>query len=311
MSFTAKVKDELSRVQPLCEGCSRSQLAALCRIDGTLSGRGGGHWSLQIATEAGTVARAVIILMKAVYDLRPHLTSRKSVLHKTSNYLLEIPAQPALDHALVDMGILDAEGALEQGIPRHLVDNECCAAAYLRGAFMAGGFVSDPRGDFHFELVSQFEGLAQALVDLLAEHDINARFSPRRNSYTVYMKNAEDILAFMAFVGAHSSALEIESIRVVKSVRNDVNRRVNAELANQGRSSSAALDQIRLIERVEQEISSTDIPPALREFMDLRRRFPDLSLRELGEHSDPPLSKSAVYHRLRRLEELVGPAQEG
>jgi DNA-binding protein WhiA len=202
------------------------------------------------------------------------------------------------------MGILSNSG-LELGIDPALVKKSCCAASYLRGAFLGGGFISNPQGDFHFELTCGHEALANGLVALLAKSEIPSRSLRRRNTWIVYIKGAEPILDFLALVGAHRSMLVMENIRVTKSVRNDVNRKLNAEMANQAKSIDAAMEQVSAIRLLVEARGIDSLPPALRELARLRLSHPDVSLRELGEFASPPLSKSAVYHRVRRIEAIA------
>ena len=305
MSFTAEVKDELARVLPECSHCGKATLAALVRIEGTLFVSGPGRYRVEIATDVPSVARLVIKLLHGIYQLRTELTVRRSVLHKTPNYLIEVPAQPHLPKSLLDLGVITEEGGLEVGIRPDIVAKQCCAAAYVRGAFLGSGFISNPRGDFHFEITVESESLAEGLVALLADKGIKARIMQRRSSYMVYLKSGNAILEFLAFVGAHQCALRLEQERVVKSVRNDVNRMTNAEIANQAKSSSAAVDQLFAIRTVLEAHGMENLPPALQEFIRLRVSFPDASIKELGERANPPLSKSAVYHRIRRIEQLA------
>lgn len=304
MSFTADVKDELTRVMPGCSHCDKAALAALARIEGTLFFSGPGRYRLEIATEISSVARLIIKSLHQIYALKTELTVRRSVLHKTPNYLIVVPSQPGMEDALHDLGIL-GESGLEMGIHEHLVEKPCCEASYLRGAFLGSGFIADPRGDFHFEITVENEALAEGLVALMAERNIKARILRRRNSYIVYLKSGTAISAFLAFVGAHRCALAMENERVRKSVRNDINRKVNAELANQAKSAEAAIDQIVSIRKLAESGKMADLPPGLQEFVRLRLRYPDASLKELGERANPPLSKSAVYHRVRRLEDMA------
>ena len=309
MSFTAEVRDELSRAEPTCEYCDLATLAALVRVCGTLSYAGPSRYRLQVATETGAVARTMIELTHRILKLKTHLTVRRSVLHKVRNYLIVLPDQPDLEKALVLLGILDRKGGLVRGIPRHIVARPCCRKAYLRGALIAGGFVADPRGDFHLEIAVQGEELARALAGLLEELGIHARVNPRRGTYAVYVKSADDIRTLLSALGADRALAEIEDARAVKSVKNDVNRRVNAELANQTRSAGAAQKQMELIAELEALGLRDDLPEALETFCSLREAYPDLSLRDLGEMAEPPLSKSALYHRVLRLEKLVAEAR--
>lgn len=310
MSFTAEVKDELAHVPPECSHCEKATLAALVRIEGTLFVSGPGHYRMEVATDTPSVARLVIRLLHTLYRLKTELTVRRSVLHKTPNYLIEVVAQPGLADALRDMGVLSADGGLEMGVSPYLVRKKCCAAAYLRGAFLGSGFISSPKSDFHFEVTVESEPLAQGIVEVLARAGIEARVMQRRSSYMVYLKSGNAILEFLAFAGAHQAALLMEQERVVKSVRNDVNRQINAEMANQNKAASAAVDQIFAIRQVVERHGMENLPPALQEFIRLRVTYPDASLKELGERANPPLSKSAVYHRVRRIEQLAREAAD-
>lgn len=305
MSFTAEVRDELARCEPECEYCNLATLAAICRVSGTLSIAGAGHYRLTIATETGAVARTMIALTHRILKLKTEFTVRKSILHKVRNYLITLPDQPDLGKALVLLGILDRKGGLVTGVPRHIVARPCCRRAYIRGALIAGGFVADPRGDFHLETAVQGEEYARALCDLLDQVGVRARVNARRGSFAVYVKSAEDIRRLLDCVGARRCVAEIDEARAVKSVKNDVNRRVNAELANQTRSAGAAQRQMELIAELERRGMRRDLPAALAAFCDLREAYPDLSLKDLGEMADPPLSKSALYHRVLRLEKLL------
>ncbi len=309
MSFTAEVRDELARCAPSCEYCNLAVLAALTRVCGTLSIAGGGHYRLQVATETGAVARTMIGLTHQILKLKTEFTVRKSVLHRVRNYLIALPDQPDLEKALVLLGILNRNGALVRGIPHHVVARDCCRLAYIRGSLIAGGFVADPRGDFHLEIAVNGEDFAQALARLIGQVGVRARVNRRRSSYAVYVKSAEDILRLLRMVGATRSVAEIEEARAVKSVKNAVNRRVNAELANQGRSAGAAQRQLELIEEARELGLRESLPQAIAAFCDLREAHPDLSLRDLGAIADPPLSKSALYHRVLRLEKLVEAAR--
>ena len=305
MSFTAEVKDELSRVEGTCPECDVAELAAMVRVCGALSFRGSGNYAIRVSTETGAVARTVIRLAHTIFDLETTLTVRRSNLHKTRNYLIEIPEQKGLEQALIKMGVLVLGQGLASGVAARVVARPCCRASYLRGAFMAGGFIADPRGDFHLEIAVTGEELAADLVELLDDEGVTARVNKRRGAYAIYLKSFDDIVRLLAIIGASRTALAVENVRVMKSVKNDVNRRVNAEMANQARSTGAAASQIELIDRVEREVGLDTLPPALADFCRARRAYPDLSLRDLGQAMDPPMSTSALYHRVLRLEQLL------
>jgi len=305
MSFTAEVKEELARVENRKPCCANAELSALVRVEGTLHYTGSGRMRLEIATETAPVARKVIKLLRSVFDLTTELTVRRSVLHKSNNYLITVVSQPALAAALIELGILDKDHSPLYSVPVWLVKKDCCAIAYLRGMFLGGGFVADPHGDFHFELTAESEPVANDLVTLMKRFGIGARVTSRRGSYAVYLKGAEPIVTFLALVGAHRALLRTEDVRILKEMRNDVNRLVNAETANIQKTAAASADQVAAVRSLERQRGLDALPPALREIAYLRLENPDVSLRELGELADPPLSKSAVYHRIRRLEELA------
>lgn len=305
MSFTAEVKEELARIENAKPCCARAELSALIRVEGALHYTGNERFRLEVATETAPVARKVIKLLHGIYDLKTELTVRRSVLHRSNNYLITVVSQPALSDALTDLGILDASHAPTYAVPPWVAGKDCCAIAYLRGTFLGGGFVADPHGDFHFELTAESEQVADDLVALMQRFDMPARVTSRRGTYAVYLKGAEPIVTFLALVGAHRALLRTEDVRIIKEMRNEVNRLVNAETANLQKTAEAAAGQVEAVRTIERTHGLESLPPALQEIASLRLEYPDVSLRELGELAEPPLSKSAVYHRIRRLEELA------
>ena len=309
MSFTAQVKDELSRIAGSCPECAYAQLSAIVRICGTLSYRGPGRYAIRVSTETGAVARTMIKLTHDLFGLETRLTVRHSNLHKTRNYLIEIPEQEGLEDDLVRLGILVPGRGLSGGAPMQLLTRPCCRAAFMRGAFMAGGFVADPRGDFHLEIAVTGERFAQDLIELIASLGVTARLNRRRGSFALYLKSFDDVVTLLRCMGAERSSRAIEGVRKVKLLKNDVNRRVNAELANQARSTNAAGTQLALVEEAATMVGVSELPPAIREFCELRREYPELSLAELGELARPRASKSAMYHRVLRLRQLVSEAR--
>ena len=305
MSFTAQVKDELSRVEGTHELVRYAQLSAIMRVCGTLSFRGAGGYSLSVSTETGAVARTMIKLTHELFDLETPLTVRHSVLHNTRNYLIEIPPQDELEEDLRRLRILVPGQGLATGIPHALLKDNECKRAFLRGAFMAGGFVADPRRDFHLEIAVTGETFARETAELLAEFGVRARLNHRRGAFAIYSKSFDDVTGALKVMGALRSARAIEQVRRMKSLKNDVNRRVNADMANSARATNAASDQLALVERARTNPGFAALPPAVRSFCEAREAHPELSLAELGALLDPPVSKSAMYHRLLRLQALV------
>lgn len=175
MSFTSEVKDELARVMPACPQCEKATLAALVRIEGTLFVSGPARYRVEIATDAPASARLVVRLLHGIYSLKTNLTMRRSVRTRrrtTSSRCLPSPIWPTL---CATWGCSRPRAGLEMGIKESLVAKPCCAAAYLRGAFLGSGFISNPKSDFHFEITVESEALAEGLVELMARKDITAR----------------------------------------------------------------------------------------------------------------------------------------
>ena len=314
MSFTADVKDEMSRVTGVCSHCNRALLSALVRTEGTLhlTGNSGGQtgYRLEIATDIISVGRLIIKLLHELYHLKTSFTVRQSVLHKTQNYLIEVPGQSGLTEMLADIGIIGEDGGMIFGVKPELVRKQCCAAAYVRGAFLGGGFISSPRGDFHFEIAVSNQDLAEGLTAILNEREIPAKMIKRRNTSVVYLKSGEAICDVLALTGAHQCALRMENERVYKSMRNDVNRKTNAEVANQGKTVDSAMRQVFAIRKVVDAYGMENLPDALKQYIRLRVAHPEASLQELGESANPPLSKSAIYHRVRRIEQMAAELDE-
>lgn len=300
----------MTRVAPTCSHCDAAVLSGLMRTEGSLFLSGKGRYRMEMSTDIPAVARLIIRLLHGLFKLRTELTVRRSVLHKTPNYLITVPGQPHMEDVLRQLGIIDGSGFVA-GIAPHLVNKRCDQAAYLRGIFMGAGFVANPKGDFHFEMTIETEQLARDIVELMRENKINARIMNRRNSYLVYLKSGSAITAFLALVEAHQSVLAMENERVIKSVRNDVNRQVNAEMANQAKSAEASVEQVVAIRKVVDRYGMENLPPALREYISLRIAYPGATLKELGSYADPPLSKSAIYHRVRRVEQMASEIDKG
>jgi DNA-binding protein WhiA len=175
---------------------------------------------------------------------------------------------------------------------------------------MAGGFIADPRGDFHLEIAVTGEEFARGIVELLEEQGTHARLNRRRGAFAIYLKSFDEVVRLLRAMGARRSAQAVENVRRVKSLKNDVNRLVNAETANLSRTTRAAGNQIELIAEAERLVGLAKLPPAVREFCELRRAYPELSLADLGSLASPPTKKSGMYHRLLRLKAIVEELRE-
>lgn len=304
MSFSAETKDELARVIPQNRCCQVAELAALVRIAGTVRLAGERRPDLVITTEHAGVARCSFTLFKEAFGIHGELSAlRQNRLRKSNTYRISING-PEVRALLDELGVL-ASG-MPGGVAEGLIARPCCLRAYLRGVFLACGFVGRPEGaSYHLELLVGNEQLASELCSLLQGLKIGARIAPKKDSYQIYLKDADEIADFLRLIGAYRSTLAFENARVVKGVRNQVNRLVNCETANLKKTVSAAIRQREAIERIRATIGLQALPDGLREVARLRLARPEASLSEIGRLLHPPVGKSGVNHRLRRLEEIA------
>jgi hypothetical protein len=309
-AFSTEVKNELARVYPNRRCCRKAELSAILRINGSLHIKSGSY-ALHTVTENAAIARVIVSWLKELFRLEIKVTVRRSRLHKNSNYLIFIPDQPGLDRALNELGILDDKLRVASTILPRLVRKKCCSLAYLRGAFLGGGFISNPKGSYHFELTTDNAMLAEGLQALLHRNQLTARINNRKRYFAVYLKNSDQIVKFLALVGAHKALLGWEDIRVFKEIREQVNRLVNCDTANLKKAVKAALDQLEDVKIIEREIGLKNLNKRLREFAQVRVRYPDVCLRELGQLMRPKLSKSAVAHRARRINKIANSIRVG
>lgn len=300
MSFSRLIKDEIARIEPSKRCCRLAEISAIVHIDGTLHIQDSSY-ALHTVTENAAVARMSIKLLSQLFQLKAEITVRRSVLHKSNNYVIYIGTNAKLNQALNELGILDDCFRIKYGILPRIIKKKCCAIAYLRGVFMGGGFISDPRGEHHFEITTENRGLAGDLQTVLKRFDLPAKISRRKRNYAVYLTSSESMTEFLALIGAYNALLKWEETIVVKGIRNQINRLVNCETANLNKIVDAALSQIRDITLIEEEVGLNAIPGSLQEIAGARLKHPYVSLKELGTLCRPSLSKSAVYHRFKRL----------
>ncbi|SHE65327.1 DNA-binding protein WhiA [Desulforamulus putei] len=307
MSFSAVTKNELARVVGGKDCCRLAELAALIKMDGSVQISGQKKLSLNIVTENAAVARKIFKLLKNLFGLSTEILVRRRVrLRKNNVYLVRIPSQPGIEEIFKALGIGEAGAAIaEEGINKELIARDCCRKAYLRGAFLGGGSVNNPEGTYHLEIITDNFKHAQELAELMQSFNLPARVSPRKNWYVVYLKGSEQIVECLNHMGAHAAQLDFENARIYKDMRNQVNRLVNCETANLNKTVNAAVRQLENIKYLADTIGLEKLPKPLREAAELRLQHPDASLKELGELWDPPIGKSGVNHRMRKLERLA------
>lgn len=186
-----------------------------------------------------------------------------------------------------------------------LVERSCCKQAFVRGAFLATGSVTDPNKGYHFEIVCNYKQQADMILRIIESFGLNPKQIERKKYYVVYMKDGSNIVDILNIMGAHVSLMDMENVRILKDMRNHVNRRVNCEAANINKTVNAAQKQVNDILFIEQTKGLSYLPAHLREIASVRVEQPDMPLKELGECLNPPLGKSGVNHRLRKISEIA------
>lgn len=307
MSFSLVTKNELARVVGQRPCCRLAELAALVKMDGSVQFGGSRQAALRIFTENAAVARKIFSLVKDLFGLQTEvMVWRKNRLRKNNVYLVRVPPQQGMEEILRRLGVVDETGRPEEKVRKHLVRRECCRRSYLRGAFLGGGSVNSPEGTYHLEVITGDKDFADFITGLMQKCRLAAKVSRRKNWHVVYLKESEQIVSALNLMGAHSALLNFENARIYKDMRNQVNRLVNCETANLNKTVNAALRQIENIKFIRDSVGLDRVPENLRETAELRIKYPDASLKELGDMMQPRLGKSGVNHRLRKLEDIAG-----
>jgi hypothetical protein len=300
---TAAVRDELVRVHATRSCDHRAELAGLLRSAGTFHVLGGGRFALEAQTEHAGVARRLYAALQDALGTRAQVRLLEPGRgHPKQRYIVR--ADGVSMQRLVEAGVLDERGAPAAAIPRRIVAKRCCAGAYLRGAFLARGSVSDPRRAAHFEIRADDDATASELVALLARVGAPSRARAHRG-YAAYCKDTVSIGTALAAMGAHQAYLAWEDAAVWKSVHVEAARLANADAANARRLARAAVRQLAAIDEVDAAYGLRSLPRALREAAELRRAHPQASLEELARLCEPPVTKPALADRLRRIQHMA------
>ncbi|MCR8643348.1 DNA-binding protein WhiA [Paenibacillus sp. N1-5-1-14] len=303
MSFAAQTKKELTLVESdAC--CEKAELSALIRMNGSVQITNQ-KVILDISTENAAIARRIYSLLKKLYGLHTELLVRKKMRLKKNNvYIVRVPN--GVQILLKELFIVSEGFLFTDGIDNSIIRSTCCKRSYLRGAFLAGGSVNNPEGSsYHLEISSMYEEHCGELTNLANKFDLNARFIERKKGFVLYIKEGEKIIEFLSIIGAHQALLRFEDVRIMKDMRNSVNRIVNCETANLNKTIGAAVRQIDNIRLIQKELGLDTLPDKLREVAEVRLENPDINLKEVGDLLKGQVSKSGVNHRLRKLDELA------
>jgi len=296
LSFSSSVKNELCRIEINEDCCLLAELAAVVRISGNVKHPDNDEVNIKLVTENAAFARRNFSSIKKLLNIYPEVLIRKSIkLKKHVSYNIVI-ADGIRAGQLLDFTGKNLKDILKKS---------CCRKAYLRGAFLSGGSVSDPEKTYHLEIINHSMDLALEMNRLMNSYGLKARIIERKGSFVNYLKEGENIVDFLNIIGAHKALMEFENVRILKEMRNNVNRIVNCETANLEKTVNASIRQIENIKYIRDNIGFGNLPKSLREIAEIRLAYTDANLKELGEMLSPPLGKSGVNHRLRKLDKIA------
>lgn len=312
MSFSLEIKRELSRIDEQDDCCKKAELAGLIRAGISLRTYKGKPRLLFI-TENASLSRHIYSRVKEFYGNSPGVFMLKTRrFHTHTVYHLEFThlMDDTVHNIMGDMRIILRSEGQELKYEAFDINDRCCKRAYLRGCFLATGSMSDPDRSYHLEITFPNSLLAEEYIKYLNDFDLKPRQIMRKGHYLVYLKEGQEIVDFLNVIGAHRALMKLENIRILKDMRNQVNRIVNCETANLEKTVNAALRQVENIKFIAETRGLDILPDSLREIAELRLENPDVSLSELGQMLNPALSKSGVNHRLKKIDNIAQKLRE-
>ncbi len=300
MSFSNDVKNELSRIETNDADADKAELLGLLRMSGAIIIRGM-NVGIHFSTENAALARRVLHMLKNNYQVQTEVViTRSRRLKKNNRYQVHVLPAPKVSVAMNELQLLSVESDLKNP----LLATHNCKRTFLRGAFLGGGSISRPASDYHLEMVTGNENFAQTIIKVMQSFSLRAKLTDRKNEYIVYLKDGESIISFLSVIGAHNAMMELENVRIVKEMRNNVNRAVNCETANLNKVVKAAVRQVSCIKYIDEHGGLAQLAPNLQEIARLRLTHPDVSLNDLVEYAGG-LGKSGINHRLKKLQEIA------
>ncbi len=309
MSFSSNVKSELAHHFGEGRHCNIAEIAAIVNMCGHIS-QNSDDFCIKIQTENVAVARKCFTLLKKTFNIDCKiLVRRNSQLKKNRIYILTVEGKnDEAKKVLLATGILrktDEKFVIFKDIYPLVTSSVCCKRAYIRGAFLAAGSISDPEKTYHIEFVNSSLEYCSDLKNLINSFDMDAKIVKRKEHYIVYLKEGEQIVDLLNIMEAHVALLEMENVRILKDMRNNVNRKVNCETANLNKTVTASVKQREDIEFIINNYGLSYLPKQLEDMALARMKFPDATLKELGQMMEPAVGKSGVNHRLRKISEMA------
>lgn len=305
MSFSYNVKQEIAQRFGNARHCYIAEIAAMINMCAYI-----GHFRekicIKLQTDNSFLARKYFTLIEKAFKIRCNVTVRKNQLyHENATYVLTVTQQAGVERILTATGILLEHKKICNQCYTPVIHSICCRRAYIRGAFLAAGSVNDPQKNYHLEFVYGNAIQAQQLQNLLHTFHLDAKIVQRKEYFVVYLKEGEQIADILNVMQAHTALLEMENVRVLKQVRNSVNRKVNCETANLSKTVIAAMKQVEDIQYIQEQKEWKNLPNTLLKTAELRLQYPEASLKELGLLMIPPVGKSGVNHRLKKISSIA------
>ena len=308
LTFSGEVKEELSKNLAEKEHCRIAEIAAIIGMCGKVSIDSRERYSIKVRTENVSVARKYFTLLRKTFniDTETLVSANKSKGHTT--YTVIIKGHEDAMRVLRETKLMDGDGEISEEFS--IIRRPCCKRAYLRGAFLAAGSISNPEKSYHIEIVCANRKRANQIKMLINGFRLDSKVILRKNSYVVYLKEGSQIVDLLNVIEAPISLMKMENVRILKEMRNTVNRKVNCETANIHKTVSAAAKQAEDIAFIQKTIGVSKLPDTLQEVARLRLAHPEASLKELAELSTSEIGKSGINHRLRKLSEIAEQLRE-
>lgn len=304
MSFSKKIKEETGKQISNARHCRIAEIAALLSVCGRLIMKENKVCAVLLQTENVIVARKYFTLLKKTFNINTEILIRKNMTQKKSTtYILVVKNHKQVQSLILATKLVMDEESLDKGLlmDQLIVQNTCCKRAFIRGVFLSAGSISDPEKTYHFEVVLPDIRRARQLQEVIQSFFIDAKIVPRKKNYVVYVKEGSAIVDLLNIIEAHISLMNFENVRILKEMRNSINRQVNCEAANISKTVQAASKQIDDIIFIRDTIGFNNLAEGLEEIAKLRVLYPEATLKELGTMLNPPIGKSGVNHRLKKL----------
>lgn len=305
MSFSKDVKEELSRQISPARHCRIAEIAAIISVCGNIIINHKDEYCIQIHTENLPVARKCFTLLKKTFNINTEISvKRNKYLKRSKTYILTVKDKKQSLRVLQATKLINEFGEIKENlsvVSNLVIQNSCCKRSFLRGAFLASGSISDPEKTYHYEIVLATMPKAVQLKEILESFEIEAKIIMRKKYYVLYIKEGSQIVEALNVMEAHIALMNFENVRILKDMRNSINRQVNCETANINKTVVAATKQMDDILYIKETVGFGELTEGLEEIARVRLEYPEASLKELGSLLNPPIGKSGVNHRLRKL----------